>query len=521
MSPAAYQRESLLGTGGMAEVWRARSADGHVALKCLLPHAARNPSLAAAFEREGRLLQRIHHPHVVAIRDIVRDAGGPVLVLEYVEGVDLRAMVRVPAPPALVLTVIRDVLRALEAVHGLCDEQGRRVGLIHRDLSPSNVLVGVDGAVKLTDFGIARALVGSHATTGLQIKGTLAYLSPEQASGAPLDHRSDLFAVGAILYELLAGVAIYDDADPRVLLARARAADIRSLGERRPDLAPTLAEFVDRSLSARPGDRFPSAAAMGSELDRIALASVGGFVPRTAIAQWSQAAYRQQQATALVEPISNHEVPRPANLPSHRPRWLPRARSRCEALIAALPPWARWGVMPTAGGVFAVLLVWWAARFSAAPARAPVAAPAELAAPTASIALVAPTASIALVASIESTPASAAPSIPSEAPAASAPAAVPTAPSDFARAPVAFRRTMPTPPPNGMPVRRALLDLGSEPGFAYVSIDGVRIGATPLFGYALPPGTHRIEVSREGLGSKSLVLEAHPGERIRRIIKFP
>ena len=99
-------------------------------------------------------------------------------------------------------------------MHELRDESGQPLGLIHRDLSPSNVLVGIDGRVKLTDFGIARALSGSQATTGQSIKGTLAYLPPEQACGAPVDARADLFAVGALLYELIARAPIYDESDP-------------------------------------------------------------------------------------------------------------------------------------------------------------------------------------------------------------------------------------------------------------------------------------------------------------------
>src|SRR3954467_4158072 len=170
-----YQEERLLGTGGMAEVWRARGPSGAVALKRLLPHAARNPSIVAAFEREGRLLARIRHGNVVGIHEVLHDEQGSCLVLEYIHGADLRAANGAPVDPRFALRVARDVLRALEAVHGLSDETGSALGLIHRDLSPSNVLVSVEGRVKLTDFGIARALSGSHATTGQSIKGTLAY----------------------------------------------------------------------------------------------------------------------------------------------------------------------------------------------------------------------------------------------------------------------------------------------------------------------------------------------------------
>src|SRR5437899_10049478 len=139
MAAARYREEFLLGTGGMAEVWRASGPLGPVAIKRLLPHAARTPSVAAAFEREGRLLQRIQHPNVIGIHEVSRDERGTSLVLEYVDGVDLRALSGEQVPCRVALRVTRDVLRALEAVHGMCDEAGHPLGLIHRDLSPSNI----------------------------------------------------------------------------------------------------------------------------------------------------------------------------------------------------------------------------------------------------------------------------------------------------------------------------------------------------------------------------------------------
>jgi len=117
MAVTRYHEETLLGTGGMAEVWKATCPEGTVALKRLLPHAARNPSLAAAFEREGRLLSRLQHPNVIGIEEVVRDEKGPCLVLEYVEGADLRVLSTAEAPVRVALRIIRDLLRALEAVH--------------------------------------------------------------------------------------------------------------------------------------------------------------------------------------------------------------------------------------------------------------------------------------------------------------------------------------------------------------------------------------------------------------------
>jgi serine/threonine-protein kinase len=442
---ARYRKELLLGTGGMAEVWKAAGPVGIVALKRLLPHAARDPSLAAAFEREGRLLSRIGHPNVVGIHEVAADEEGPFLVLEYVEGADLRALSRAPVTARIALRVARDVLGALSAVHGLCDEDGRAIGLIHRDLSPSNVLVAASGQVKLTDFGIARALSGSHATTGREIKGTLAYLSPEQAIGGPVDARSDLFAVGALLYEMISGAPIYDEDDPRLALARARAGDVKSLAEVCPGAPIDVVQLVDRALLATPSDRFPSAQAMLDEVQRVA-PRIGGLAEDTELAAW----------------VAGAGVTRGAVPPQ-------RARGRRRSLLVGLAAAA------AIGGVTAAFL-----------ARLPM-----------------PAHTATVVASAEAIGAVAAASATAE------DQTAPPAPTASVAASAA-RKSAP-----------GLLDIGSDPSFAYVSIDGVKVGSTPQFGREVTPGMHRIEVSREGLGKKTFTVEVRSGERVRRIVKLP
>jgi tRNA A-37 threonylcarbamoyl transferase component Bud32 len=453
---ARYRKELLLGTGGMAEVWRARGPSGIVAIKRLLPHAARDPSLAAAFEREGRLLSRIQHANVVGIREVARDEDGGFLVLEYIEGADLRALSRSPVTVRVALRVARDVLRALSAVHGLCDDDGRPIGLIHRDLSPSNVLVAASGQVKLTDFGIARALSGSHATTGQNIKGTLAYLSPEQATGGPVDARSDLFAVGALLYEMLSARPIYDEDDPRLALARARAGDVKSLSEICPAVPLDVVKLVDRALLATPSDRFTSASAMLDEVERVA-AQNGGLAADSELAGW-------------VAHIGVNRGVSPALRDG--PRWL------------ALPVW--FAVIAAIAG--AVALVFWLGQMSPPVPMRPGAG----------------SASAALGVTV-SLPGATGPLGTAEDQAAQKQAA-----SFASAAASAARRPAP-----------GLLDIGSEPSFAYVTIDGVKVGSTPQFGREVTPGMHRIEVSREGLGKKTLTVEVRSGERVRRIVKLP
>lgn len=471
MAPA-YRHDSLLGTGGMAEVWRARGPDGTVAIKRLLPHAARNASLAAAFEREGKLLARIAHPNVVAIRATERDEQGPYLVLEYVDGAPLRELCDASIAPRLALRVARDVLAALEAVHALRDDAGKPLGLVHRDLSPSNVLVSRAGAVKLTDFGIARALTGSNATTGQAIKGTLAYLSPEQASGASVDLRSDLFAVGALLYEMLAGAPIYDEDDPRLALARARAGDVAPLASVLASAPPELAELVDRALAAAPADRFPNAASMRAEVERVA-ERLGGLAADAEVGAWVHTVAPAKvtdslDGAALAPPAGRRQ--------GHRLAFVALAAL---ATLAALV------------GV----------RIAMHPA------PIEPAAAQPSSATV--------EARVVANTAPAEPS-PIETATASAAASAPAPKTATARAAAGSSAARPAARP-----APATIDIGSEPAFAYVAIDGVRVGSTPVFGRSLAPGVHRIEVSRDGLGSKSATVEVRSGEHVSRVFTLP
>lgn len=506
MPPPRYRKDRLVGTGGMAEVWRAFGPEGVVALKRLLPHAARNPSVVAAFEREGRLLRRIRHPNVIAMHSVVRDDDGPCLVLEFLDGADLRTLCGKPCPLPIALRIGHDILLGLEAVHDVRDDNGRLLGLIHRDLSPANVLVGRGGEVKLSDFGIARALSGTHATTGLNIKGTLAYLSPEQASGMPVDARSDLFSVGALLYEMLSGQPVYRDDDARLALARARAGDVRSLAELCPALPFGVVEVVDRALSAVPSDRFPNAQSMRAELVR--LTETHGMASNAELSAWF----------ADVCPADVSAPQSGAGGDERRMATLQGSTTSSDAPGRRPKRWIVGGVL------FSALLgavIFGSARRHSSPALASETnAPAPSAVATTSPASVTPgmadeppPSPVASVARLNSaaektknlSPSSSERSPNDKKPAVSAPAS--TKPDKAAKA-----------EPKG---QRAILDLGSEPAYAYVTIDGVRVGPTPVFGRELAPGPHRIEVSRQGLGSKTFTLDLHPGERVSRVVKLP
>lgn len=222
-----YELGETLGTGGVAEVIRATVVGAGafrkaVVIKRIRPELRDVPEVRAAFVREAELSQRLRHGNVVQALDLGDDDGVPYLVLELVEGCTLQRVLDdaigrgKPIPVAAALYVVEQVAAALAYVHGARGDDGAPLGLVHRDVTPANVLLGRDGVVKLTDFGIARAAaLGSDTLPGF-IKGTALYLAPEQAAGRPVDGRADVFALGLVLRRLLVGDGPTDGLDPEL-----------------------------------------------------------------------------------------------------------------------------------------------------------------------------------------------------------------------------------------------------------------------------------------------------------------
>jgi serine/threonine protein kinase len=213
-----YTIVDRIGAGGMAELFLARQ-DGPrgfakpIALKLLHAHIGEDPEFVAMFEREARVAAALVHPHVVQVLDIGVAEDEHFLALEFVHGRDLRRILvaqRGPLPLGPALRVVTDVAKALHYVHTRCDPHGRPLDLVHRDVSPANVLVGFAGSVKLADFGIAKAAdQTAHTRTGT-LKGKFGYMAPEQCLQQGVDARSDLFALGVVLYEATTGRRLAD-----------------------------------------------------------------------------------------------------------------------------------------------------------------------------------------------------------------------------------------------------------------------------------------------------------------------
>ncbi|PKN31616.1 MAG: serine/threonine protein kinase, partial [Deltaproteobacteria bacterium HGW-Deltaproteobacteria-20] len=217
-SPVMLDRYELiaeLASGGMAKVYLARLGglagfQRLFAIKHLHPYLHSDNQFVQMFLDEARLAAGIHHPNVVPILEVGASDAGYYLVMEYVEGDTLASLlarassVSHPAMPfGISIRIMLDTLEGLEAAHGLTDDYGKRLGLVHRDVSPQNILVGLDGTARITDFGVARAASRLHATKVGQLKGKLAYMAPEQARGGEVDARTDVFAAGIVLWEAL------------------------------------------------------------------------------------------------------------------------------------------------------------------------------------------------------------------------------------------------------------------------------------------------------------------------------
>ncbi|HMA47587.1 MAG TPA: Stk1 family PASTA domain-containing Ser/Thr kinase [Frankiaceae bacterium] len=264
-----YQIGEVLGYGGMAEVYRGRDVrlGREVAVKTLRADLARDPSFHARFRREAQSAASLNHPAIVSVYDTGEDDSSgvqiPYIVMEYVEGRTLRDVLagegRLTQQRAL--EIVADVAGALEYSH--------RAGIIHRDIKPANVMLTVDGAVKVMDFGIARAMTGSTTMTQTAaVIGTAQYLSPEQARGEKVDARSDVYAVGVLLYELLAGMPPFRGDSPVAVAYQHVREDPRPPSALEPDLSPEADAIVLKALAKNPANRYQSAGEMRADIER-------------------------------------------------------------------------------------------------------------------------------------------------------------------------------------------------------------------------------------------------------------
>ncbi len=310
--PAQVGRYALLrrlAHGGMATVYLGRvhgtaGFEKVVALKLIHPHLASEPDFLEMFFDEARIAARIHHPHVVEILDLGEEQGLHYMAMEWVEGETLAALVRALRPGRLpisvTLQVIADALEGLAAAHKIRDASGRALNLVHRDVSPQNLLISMDGFVKVTDFGIMKA-AGRHGSTRTgELRGKVAYMSPEQARGLELDARSDLFAMGVIAWELLHGRRLFAQATDAATLERVIACEVPPIDDEvlrgcSEATSARLRSWVARALSRDPAERFGDAREMLDAV-RESLREATERDPRAALAAIMQSEFGERVA---------------------------------------------------------------------------------------------------------------------------------------------------------------------------------------------------------------------------------
>jgi serine/threonine-protein kinase len=281
-----------IAAGGMASVYlgRLKGAAGFertVAIKCLHPGLTRDAETVSMLIDEAHIASRIRAPNVVPILDVISEDGEIFLVMEYVHGESLAKLLREVArrgdvvAPALAVGITVDFLRGLHAAHEARADDGSPLGIVHRDVSPQNVMVGADGVSRIVDFGIAKAASRAQTTQEGQIKGKLGYMAPEQLRSEPVDGRTDAFAAAIVLWEMLAGRRLFEGDDAGSIVGRVLLGTIPSLVSVRADVPPELGAVLTRAMSRDPAERYPTAAAFAD-----ALATAVKPAPAAEIAAW-------------------------------------------------------------------------------------------------------------------------------------------------------------------------------------------------------------------------------------------
>lgn len=299
-----YELVQIAGEGGMATVYKAvqKGAAGFqraVAIKHIKPEYRALKNYVDMFIEEARVGSELAHPNIVQVHDFIIQDGNYYLVMEWVEGIDLGHFIRIHRDAGahvewpLAVAIGIGTLRGLAAAHERRAPNGELAPVIHRDVTPHNVLLGSNGVVKLTDFGLARARdrVASMTAPGT-VKGKLSYLAPEVSFGKPNTPQSDLFGVGSVLWETLTGERMFDGKTDVEIFKKIRACQIPPVAEKRPDVPGALAAILDVALAPDPVNRFASATAFAQALSQVMKQAVG-VDPQTALGT----AVREMKAT--------------------------------------------------------------------------------------------------------------------------------------------------------------------------------------------------------------------------------
>lgn len=273
-----YEVDELLARGGMGEVYRGRLVAAHgferpLVIKMIRTELLANERAALMFIDEARMAAGLHHRNILQIVDFDRFDDGAFLVTELVEGCDLRVLLtylRAPPRYEIALTIIAELAAGLHAAHEAHGIDGAPLNLVHRDVSPSNVLLGRQGEIKLSDFGVAKARLRSYHTVSGSIKGKAPYMAPEQILGEHVDRRADVFSLGVLLFEVTTRARLYSGKGDATAMKLIIDGYVPEPAELRPGYPPELAAIVRRALARDPDQRYQTAQAMIDDIDAVA-----------------------------------------------------------------------------------------------------------------------------------------------------------------------------------------------------------------------------------------------------------
>jgi serine/threonine protein kinase len=320
-SPSPFGKYFLvdkIATGGMAEIFKAKTYgqggfENLLVIKRILPHVGENAEFVEMFIDEAKVSVALQHPNIVRVNDFGQILDDYFIAMECVDGKDVRNLLRKHVqldrtlPAEFAAYIAHETCKGLHYAHTKTDLQGNPYGIVHRDISPSNVLVGYDAQVKIADFGIAKAESNAYQTRDGVLKGKFEYMSPEQAEGRPLDARSDIFAVGILLWESLTGHRLFKTDSDVATLRAIQSADVPKPSTVNPDVPETLEQVAMTALSRDPDDRYQTAAQMADDL-RAALAPAAPDVVQNAFRTYLREFFADEIAEERERLETNSEV---------------------------------------------------------------------------------------------------------------------------------------------------------------------------------------------------------------------
>ena len=496
-----YELLVEIGRGGMAELFLGRlTARGGfeklVAIKRILPHLSLDERFVAMFLNEGRIAARLAHPNVCQVFELGDVDGELFLAMEYLEGVSLDELAAaLPRDPVLRVRLAANVIvqacEGLHYAHELRDAHGAVTPVVHRDISPHNLFVTIEGVCKLLDFGVSKVVTDADQTRSGLIKGKLTYMPPEQVRSEAIDARVDVFAMGVVLWELLAGERLFLRESDFLILKAIMEDPIPSVCTRAPALSAELDAVIMRALERDRAQRTPTIRALADQL-LLAAAPFGGPLPAAELAAMvrSQCSAKLAERSRLLALGEATRVSPPVDMFVPEPSVTHSVQLRGGSIRLKRPGRRRrWIPLAALGGALAI-----AAGVVVATRSPPTEAPAP---------------SIASVTTFD-----AAPSVDAALP-------VDAAPPLDASEDLAQIELQPTPAPPPAPPRK-VRPVAAEPGFysvdsdpyATIYIDGKRIDQTPLFKRSLPSGTHRVRAVREDGKSRTFTIRINPGQHV-------